>query len=106
MIMFKLVNRLLRSAMAMANRILEGLSFMAPNPAFCAASDMVSGEGDAENRADMAGDALKPADIGLTKFPIKLLAPGDANPPKLVPEKLPEKLARGEGEGTLNCLAP
>lgn len=80
MIMFRLVNRLLRSAIATARRILEGLSCMAPNPAFCAASDIVSGDGDAENLADSwrPGDVEKPAERGLTKFP--MAGEGEANP--------------------------
>jgi len=70
--MFRLVNRLLRSAIARARRILEGLSCMVPNAAFCAASDMARGDGDAVNRADSwrcMGVVEKLADRGLTKLP-------------------------------------
>lgn len=80
--MFRLVNRLLRSAIATARRILDGLSCMVPNPAFCAASDMARGDGDAVNRAGSwrclgDADAEKLADRGLTKLP-RGIEDGDA----------------------------
>lgn len=107
MIMFRLVNRRFRSEMATARRRLAGLSLMLPKPAFCAASDIASGEGDAEN-----GDREK--DAGDTKLRVcnpVALGEGDPNPKELAPgewvnptkefrgERVPrEKLLRGEGD--------
>lgn len=71
--------------------MLEGLSFITPSPAFCAASDMARGDGEAENRADnwrCAGDVEKPADKGETRLPTGMgdgdAAKGDGDAPKAV----------------------
>ena len=90
MIMFKLVNLLFLSAIATARRRLDGLSPMAPKPAFCAASDIANGEGDAEYLAAESGrpgDCEK--DAGETKFrfcnPVAL-GDGEVNPRELARE--------------------
>lgn len=90
---------------------------MAPNPAFCAARDMVRGDGEAVNRADSwrwAGDVENPADRGETRLPTGMgdgeAAKGDGDVAKAVnPRVAPGErsamlLDLGEGAPKLRLL--